>query len=436
MGCGQVFTSRLKLLALGCALLALTPTAALAQGSPLGFSQVVGSGLGHPSLAAGNAASLPLMIEQADVSRFAPDIRSQSYRLSGPVARGDNVGLDPVTTSVELRQPLYRSGQGRAQAQLSDSRSRAEEAQAQLEEQEKALSIIKLYLRAQKAQAQFDLMRHANAGPQDIETAAAALTQARSQLHAVAGTPVDRPLMQVTAAPPLPASLQAALDTAEEKHPALRKAHFECAAAEAANRSVKWEDEPDIDLRGALDRTVDRFNENLDEDSGVIGLRATIPLLDEDARKSMLVQARQEAKSGRLAIDSARLEVRQGVIAAWDAVTRARVELAFQQNKARLAHAGAAGRLPKNSRMNGTATAFAVLARQSDLDEIAARTALLQAQFGLLAATGQLLDSLPATPVTTLAAGDLDLMSDFQNDPPISKETSLSALGDEMPDLP
>lgn len=392
-----------------------TPAFSAETGGHMSFAQVVAKGLGRTEASLGSPAYKPVMAS-ANTASFIPDLQSQSYFTETPNARGQDIGMEAVTTTLELRQPLYRSGHSRAQAQASDSRQRAAEAAVQLEEQRAALSIIDTYLHIQRDADQAALMQQMKMSYDSIETKRQAQAAARQQLHSLTGIGTGVELSRINAAPALPASLQAALETAEKKNPALRKAHYECMVAEAADRSVAWEQEPDIDLRGGLDRTVDRFSDDLSNESGIIGLQATIPLLGSETRKSLTVQAREDAQSGRLKIDSTRLQVRQDVIKAWDDITRAKAEVTFQQHKARLATAGAEGQLPRSSAMarHGDAGAFKTLAQQARLDGIAAETELLKAQYRLLAATGQLMDSLHAT--RNLAAQrDINLMRDFQN---------------------
>ncbi len=354
-----------------------------------------------------------LGLDSADTEQYIPDLRGQVRHAEGmAVPLNNSVGLDARTLSLELRQPLYRSGQSRAQVQVTDSRLRAQTAAKLDEERQRNLLIANIYLDALSLDAQRKLLPSFNTTHYRIESE---YKDTRRTLEKLAGIDRQTPLSDIASQPMVPASLQSALNIAEERHPALIRAHYECAAAEASSRSLTWEDAPDIDLRGALDRTTDSYTDAGSEDSGIIGLRATIPLRGDSEKKLMRVRVREDAQSGRLKIDTTRLEIRQAVISAWDDLTRARAEERFETRKAELAQAAVEGRLPAKSRLSamGNNDAFAKLAQQARLSAVAAHYAALKAEFALLAATGQLNQALARPPSTPLARQELAL--DLQN---------------------
>ena len=354
-----------------------------------------------------------LGLDSADTEQYIPNLRGQVRHAEGaPVPLNNSIGLDATTMSLELRQPIYRSGQSRAQVQVTDSRLRAEIAAKLDEQRQRNLLIAQTYAEALALDAQRKLASGFNTAHYRIEGAYKAK---RKELEKLAGIDKETPLRDMDSAGPMPATLQSALNIAEEKHPAIIRAHYECAAAEASSRSLRWDDAPDIDLRGALDRTTESYTDAGSGESGIIGLRATIPLRGDSERKSMRVQANQDAESGRLKIDTTRLEVRQNVIAAWDEVTRARAEEKFETRKAELAQAAAEGRLPAKSRLSGMGNndTFTQLARQARLNAIGARYDALKAEFALLAATGQLNQALARPQAAPLPRQELAL--DLQN---------------------
>lgn len=362
-----------------------------------------------------------LGLDSADVGQYIPDLRGQVRHAEGTaIPLNNSIGLDARTLSLEVRQPIYRSGQSRAQVQVTDSRLRAETAAKLDKQRQRNLLIANTYIDALTLDKQQELTSGFNTAHYRIE---AEYKDKRKELKNLAGIGIQTPLRDLDTPPLLPTTLQSALSIAEEGHPALIRAHYECAAAEASSRSVNWDDAPDIDLRGALDRTTDSYADAGSEESGIIGLRATIPLRGDSERKLMRVRAREDAQSGRLKIDTTRLEVRQSVIAAWDELTRARAQERFENRKAELAQAAVEGRLPEKSRLSamGNNDAFAKLAHQARLNAIAAHYAARKAEFALLAATGQLNQALARPQATPLPRQELAL--DLQND---SAPTALS----------
>lgn len=356
---------------------------------------------------------LLLTLGNDDNARYSPSLRSQLHHAEGSaVPHADSIGLDPTTLSLELRQPLYRNGQSRAQTQAADSRLRADIADKLLHQQDRNLLIINNYIDALSLEAQSRLLSGFSMTKQRIDHS---YKKARKLLEQRAGIDAGTPLEDIASPALFPASLQSALALAEENHPAIIRAHYRCAAAEAGARSLDWEDAPDIDLRGGLDRTVDSYGNNRADDSGIIGLRATIPLRSDSERKSMLVQAREEAQSSRLNIDTARLDIRQKVIAAWDEATRARAEERFQTRKAELAEGAQQGRLPEHSKLHGMGSndAFATLAQEARLAAVAAHYQTLKAEFAVLAATGQLNQALGAP--SPRPADKQNILVDLQN---------------------
>ncbi len=341
---------------------------------------------------------------------YLPDLRGNIRHAEGaavPLANA-TVGMDARITSLELSQPLYRSGQGRALSQAEDSRLRAALAQKMDEEQSRNLLIINDYIDTLQLQDQRKIMHNMILSAHKVDMQ---YSEARQRLSQRAGVDPHTPLAPLDSPALLPQTLQAALAQAEQSHPAVVQAHYECAAAEASSRSLRWEDAPDIDLRGALDRTTNSYTDNDREESGIIGLRATIPLRGDSERLLRLSQAREAAENGRLNIDTTRLAIRQKVLATWDAVQHARNEEKFQSRKATLAEAAAEGRLPKDSRLKamGSEDAFTRLARQARLAAIAARYSALKAEYALLAATGQLHQALATPAVAPLARQELAL---------------------------
>lgn len=361
----------------------------------------------------GGADALILSLDGPDTAQYAPDFNGRVRHAEGnAVPLGNSVGLDAQTLSLELRQPLYRSGQTRAQTQVADSRLRAAEAQKLDEVQSRNLLTTLSYIDALLADERLQLAQSMNLPAQPFQHQS---SLARKALADVAHIDSHSRLSALGSPTGLPTSLQTALSIAEEKHPAVMRAHYECAAAEASSRSLNWDDAPDIDLRGGLNRTTDIYADTSNQDSGIIGLRATIPLRGEAERKTMIVQAREDAEDSRLKIDAARMEVRQKVISAWDALTTARADHRFQLRKAELAQLAVDGRLPSDSKLGalGNNDTFMRLANEARLAAVDAQYAILKAEYSLLAAMGQLTPALlaPATQAPLRQAGAFDLQN-------------------------
>lgn len=322
---------------------------------------------------------------------FSPSLNSSVYRGESPYAQraGESVGADSKTISLELRQPIYRSGDERASQQAIESQLRADAAQLRLLEQDTLLPVITAYINAWRDEERLRLLKTAG-DMAAVEKERLQADQSKALLANITGQHVAT-LPEPVAPSALPASLRDALARAESRHPLIVKAQHECAAAEASTRRLRWELEPDIDFNGSLGRTFDSFDESVSNDSGLFGVTATIPLRSADERKARTTQARDDEKKRRAHIDEQTKTVRRNVINAWDAVLAADKKKTLAQKKVALAQAAVDGRAPAESVLARASQSDRLrLAQKAALESLEAQAQSLLAGYRLLAATGQL----------------------------------------------
>lgn len=256
-------------------------------------------------------------------TRFTPSMYGDSYSaLGGFSSDPSEIGADPKTVSLEVSQPIYRSGAARASLAAFENRLRAQRALLQVKEQDFMISVTKAFMDVLRDQEILRKREELEDTPARIAQARRALDSSRAAFLELTGMPAsDMARPQISA--PLPASLEEALDQADYKNPAILYAHYRSAAAEAATRQVSGTMEPQIDLKGSLDRMYDSFGNEESNDSGVIGLRATIPLFSGTDPTLRAAEAKLIETERRHEVNSATRAARQQVIAAWEELTEA-----------------------------------------------------------------------------------------------------------------
>ena len=418
----------------------LATTSALAA-TPPSFNEIVTSALRDN----GDLAEKRNVLQQSEIlggannsdARFSPSVSSDSYRGESPYVFGlsDSVGADSKTVSLELRQPIYRSGDERAQRQAQESLLRAEAAALRLIEQETVLPVITAYINAWRDDSRLAMLRKSTSvGSDELTKAQQQAQESRQLLADITGHSIDT--LQAPPAPNnLPASLRDALARAESRHPMIVKAQHECAAAEASTRRLRWELEPDIDFNGSLGRTFDSFDDSLTQDSGLFGLTATIPLRGADERKARTAQAREDEKKRRAYIDEQTKVIRRNVINAWDALLAADKKQALAEKKSALAQAALEGRVSPHSVLaRASLKDRQRLANKAALEALDGQSQSLLARYRLLAATGQLgglFSSEPLAPAPAIVAMANDLQNyNLENIEPKAGESDAKEASD------
>ena len=194
---------------------------------------------------------------------------------------------------------------------------------------------------------------------------------------------------------PLPATLEAAFDAADADNPALARSRETARASEAAVRLARADYGPDVVLQGALGyvgavapfaaRDYDR-----DVSAAVV---LTQPILTGGLVASQVRQARDQAASDRLSVETVRRQVVRDVAQAWSAVLSAQAETkasASQVEAAQLALTGAQAEYAYALRTTLDVLIADQTLRSAQLALAQSGRDALLAQSALLMSTGQL----------------------------------------------
>jgi outer membrane protein len=192
----------------------------------------------------------------------------------------------------------------------------------------------------------------------------------------------------------LPESESQALELARKNNPLIILAQYTGAAAREATKSIEGENLPQIDMTGSLGRVYNPIDiAAYDENSGSIGIHATLPLYKGGSTSSRIRQSQQVENQLRMQTQSAERTVRESTVEAWEGLKEAIAEseaLQVQIDAAKLALAGV-----KEERDYGSRTTLNLLdAEQEYLDAqvayIGAETNRVIASYAILSAVGNL----------------------------------------------
>lgn len=248
----------------------------------------------------------------------------------------------------------------------------------------------------------------------DVSLAEARLAAARSMLSAAEGDlSVAREeyklatgtypgqLRQPPALPRLPASLEAAQNSARHGHPSVRQAQFEVSAAElgAERAAAARHGSVSADIRAGV--TSDLLNNNPTTRSLSGGVQYARPIYQGGQISSVHRQALARRDAARAGQHQTVAQVLQGVAVQWAQleVARARIEAGRQQVRA----AQSAFDGTREEARLGARTTLDVLNAENDLMD--ARTALLQAEAGVQVASYGVLSAMGLLTVEHLGLG-------------------------------
>lgn len=192
----------------------------------------------------------------------------------------------------------------------------------------------------------------------------------------------------------IPSSIDAAVASAEERHPAILGARASIRAAMAGADAAKATFGPTLNLIGSL-CAVGCFGGNPDQPgmTGSVGLQLSIPLYAGGALGASMRKANIEQIKSEVDALSARDQVRESVISAWSALQNASAQIESAQS------AVASGQLVVEGLIQerdvGQRTTLDVLNAQAELTSareglIGATTSRVIASFALIAAAGRL----------------------------------------------
>ncbi|MEO0635810.1 MAG: TolC family outer membrane protein [Pseudomonadota bacterium] len=354
-------------------------------------------------------------------SGFLPNVNG---RISGTTTNSDGRGSSRASAGIQVDQNLFngfRTVNSIRQAEAGVRASRAGLANTELgimragaiayinvlrdqqlvKLQRSNLSFLDEQVRA--ARARFDVGEGTRT---DIASAQAQQAAARAQISSAEATLriSEAQYRQVIGAAPtglqpvrvpthlVPASLNAAIEIALARHPAIKAQQYAADSEKFGVRIAEGALLPSLDLTGALTATTTDTAQGSFNDASITAT-LTIPLFAGGRNYANVRQAKQRLSAERIGVDQTRDEVRLNVQEAWAQLQAARA--AVSANRAQLE----AGRLALEGvveeRNVGQRTTLDVLASQRTVND--ARIGLAQAQanqkaaaFAVAASTGRL----------------------------------------------
>jgi outer membrane protein len=340
--------------------LSLPEAIALAQRSNPGLAQAKARGdAAEARLAQARAGRLPSLTLSGEAGQGTTD-------LGGFFGFG-RADVSPRAAALELRQPHFtggavsaaidrsRGGREAALAQVGGAKAllaaqAAEAFEAVLSAQE-ILTLNQANVRhmseiAGQADLRFkggeiartDLAQsQARLAAARADLALAAGDIARSRAHFVSVVGVEpNGLDPLSDTPPIPASLDEALATAQRTSPALVAAQAEARAAQAGVRFAQAERLPSLALTATGASTRDQFFPGYRADGFTVGVQGRWTLFAGGLINGHVDEARAGARGAQSGLEAARAQVREAVIGAWQDVetSRALVAAAADQSVA------------------------------------------------------------------------------------------------------
>lgn len=337
--------------------LSLSEAIALAQRSNPGLAQSrAQADAADARLAQARAGRLPTATLSAEAGRGTTD-------LSGFFGFG-RTDVSPRGAALALHQPIFTGGavnaavirarerRDAALAQVGGVRSlliaQAAEAYAAVLSADEILRLHEAQVRQTgEIERQAELRFKGGEIPRtDVAQAQARLAQAQADLARARGD-VARArahFMSVVGASPAgleplppppgtPASLEEASAIAERTSPALLAAQAAARAAEAGVRFAQAERFPSVALAATASTTRDKFFPGYRADDLTVGVQGRWTLFAGGAINGRISEARASAREAHAALETARAQVREAVIGAWEDVetSRALVEAASDQ---------------------------------------------------------------------------------------------------------
>lgn len=194
----------------------------------------------------------------------------------------------------------------------------------------------------------------------------------------------------------LPTSIDSAIASAEDRHPALLSARAAIRVAQAGSDAASASFGPTLNLIGAIDATTS-YSSKLGGTSSSLGgsakLSLSIPIYSGGALSASLRKANIQQIQSEVDALSARDEIKESVISAWSTLQNASSQIESAQSAVASNQLVVDGTIQE--RDVGQKTTLDVLNAQADLTSsreslITARSTKMIAAFSLLAASGKL----------------------------------------------
>jgi TolC family type I secretion outer membrane protein len=330
----------------------------------------------------------------------------------------------PWSTSLEVRQPLYRGGSTIAGIDRAEDQVRAQRARLAATEQDILFRAAQAYIDVWRAQAvlrlnenNVEVLRRQLEATQDrfevgevtrtdvaqaesrLAGAVADRTDAQGQLNASRATykevvgrmPED--LEQPPQPESLPGSLQAAVAQARENNPQVRAARFAYEAARDQTREVAGQLLPRADLVGELSYAEEQQGSGSSTEAAEVRAEVTIPLYQQGQVFSQVREIKQVANQRRLELRAARNTAEEQAVSSWEDLQAARAQIESLEERVRAQEIALEGVRQENQ--VGARTVLDVLDAEQEL--LNAQVALVRAQrneivaaYGVLRAVGKL----------------------------------------------
>ena len=330
----------------------------------------------------------------------------------------------PLSTSLEVRQPLYRGGSTVAGIDRAEFEVEAERARLNATEQDILLRAARAYMDVWRDQAvlrlnenNVEVLRRQLEATQDrfevgevtrtdvaqaesrLAGAIADRTDAQGQLNASRATykEVIGQMPEDVEQPPvpdgLPANLQAAVSQAREANPDVRAAEFTYRARREETREVAGQLLPRADLVGELAYTEEQQGAGTDTDSARILAEVTIPLYQQGQVYSQVREIKQRANQARLNLRAARNTAEENAVSSWEDLQAARAQIESLEEQVRAADIALEGVRQENQ--VGARTVLDVLDAEQELlnaqvDLVGAQRNEIVAAYSVLQAVGKL----------------------------------------------
>ncbi|MEZ5840685.1 MAG: TolC family outer membrane protein [Hyphomicrobiales bacterium] len=226
-----------------------------------------------------------------------------------------------------------------------------------------------------------------------VNLAKANLNASRAVYRQVIGTEPGKMKPGNPAAKLVPGTLDAAISSSQQEHPAILAALHAVDAATFQVKTTEGELLPTVSLQGSAARswesssTVDRV------DSASISARVSVPIYQGGKVSSRVRQAKETLGQRKIEVDVARDQVRAAVVAAWGGLEAARAQVSATQAAVEAAQLALEGVIEEQK--VGQRTTLDVLDAQQELlnakiDLVSAQRDSIVASYSVVSAVGRL----------------------------------------------
>ena len=272
---------------------------------------------------------------------------------------GRNDGSTEKSIGLEASQPLYRGGRTVAQTASAKNAIMAQRAFLMATEQGTLLQVVTAYMNVIRDQSLYDLavnnkdvigrqLEATNARFEvgdvtrtDVSQSQARFSQAEAtRVNALGALRSSMAIYQrVTGLPPatltspqislpIPATLDGAIEMAENYNPSVLAADFLHRSAKEDIETVFGELLPEVGFFGTYNHIIDPSPGNADDATvSAIGVSATMPLYRGGATQSRVRQTKSTAQQRMIQVDEAQRLARQQTASSWESLLASQAEI-------------------------------------------------------------------------------------------------------------